>query len=188
MKKIITLLIIIIIIIGLVFLWKYKFEEIVLKEFYPIKYSEYVEKYASKYNIDPLLIYSIIKAESNFKPDVKSSSDAYGLMQVTKESAKDVAKKLDTKTTNTKMLYDPKTNIKIGVTYFNFLLEKYDYNTNIAVIAYNAGFGNVDKWIQKGIIKEDGQDLENVPFKETNNYVRKILNNYEIYKKLYWTF
>ena len=58
-------------------------------------------------------------------------------------------------------------------------------NEELALIAYNAGFGNVDKWIQDGTIKPDGSDLENVPFKETNNYVRKILRDYDVYKEIY---
>ena len=82
-------------------------------------------------------------------------------------------------------LFNPELNIKIGLKYFTSLLEKYDNNYNLAIIAYNAGIGNVDKWIQDGIIKDDGTDIENVPFKETNNYVRKILRDYEIYKDLY---
>ena len=65
------------------------------------------------------------------------------------------------------------------------LLEKYNYQIGIALAAYNAGMGNVNTWIERGIIKEDGSDLENIPYKETNMYVRKILNYYKIYKELY---
>lgn len=55
----------------------------------------------------------------------------------------------------------------------------------MAISAYNAGIGTIAKWIEEGIIKEDGSDIENIPYKETNNYVRKILKNYKIYKELY---
>ena len=58
-------------------------------------------------------------------------------------------------------------------------------NIGIALAAYNAGMGRVDNWISKGIIKSDGSDLENIPFKETNMYVRKVLNTYENYKNIY---
>lgn len=58
-------------------------------------------------------------------------------------------------------------------------------NFYLAVAAYNAGIGTVDRWIEEGIIKEDGSDIENIPYKETNNYVRKIIRDYEIYEKLY---
>ena len=64
---------------------------IILKQIYPKKYSEYVEKYSAEYNIDPLLIYSVIKAESNFKEDVVSNSNAKGLMQLMDSTADEVA-------------------------------------------------------------------------------------------------
>lgn len=58
-------------------------------------------------------------------------------------------------------------------------------NMYLAVAAYNAGIGTVDKWIDQRIIKQDGSDIENIPYKETNNYVRKIIRDYGIYEKLY---
>ena len=66
-------------------------------------------------------------------------------------------------------------NINIGTKYLSVLLEKYK-NVEVAVAAYNAGIGTVDKWIEQGTIKADGTDIENVPYKETNNYVRKIFS------------
>ena len=81
-------------------------------------------------------------------------------------------------------LYEPEINIEIGVKYFKSLLQKYD-NYNLAIIAYNAGMGNVDNWIEQGIIDEQGNDIESIPFPETKNYVKKILQNYKIYKEIY---
>ena len=78
-------------------------------------------------------------------------------------------------------------NIELGTKYFSTLLKYYGGNYNLAIAAYNAGIGTVTKWIEKGIIKKDGSDIENIPYKETNNYVRKILKNYSIYKELYNT-
>ena len=72
-----------------------------------------------------------------------------------------------------------------GLKYFSILLKQYDNNLGLALAAYNAGMGNVAEWIEKGIIREDGSNLENIPYQETNMYVRKILNNYQIYQKLY---
>ena len=155
-----------------------------MKKIYPLKYSEYVEKYAEEYDIDKYLVYAIIKVESNFEENAKSTSNAVGLMQIMKATALETANKIDLDVSEEE-LFNPETNIKIGLKYFTTLLEKYNNNYNLAIIAYNAGIGNVDKWIQEGIIKEDGTNLENVPFKETNNYVRKILRDYEIYKELY---
>lgn len=77
------------------------------------------------------------------------------------------------------------TNIELGTKYFANLVNYYDGNYNLAITAYNAGIGTVARWISEGTIKSDGSDIENIPYKETNNYVRKILKNYRIYKELY---
>ena len=187
MKKIITLIIFITLIIIVIFLCNiFKFQNVVLTKIYPKDYSEHVEKYASEYDIDPLLIYAIIKAESNFHPDVKSNSGAIGLMQIMEKTAHEMGDTIGiTLTGKESELFEPDINIQLGTAYFNKLLKQYDNNIQLALIAYNAGPGNVEKWIKEGIIKEDGSDIENVPFKETNTYVRKILRNYEIYKDIH---
>ena len=64
-------------------------------------------------------------------------------------------------------------------------MKHYDGNELLALAAYNAGMGNVDNWIKEGTIKKDGSNIENIPYKETNNYVRKIMRDYKIYKSLY---
>ncbi len=156
----------------------------VMKKIYPLKYSEYVEKYAKEYDIDPYMVYAIIKAESNFNENAKSNSDAIGLMQIMELTAIETANKMNLNITE-EDLFDPELNISIGLKYFTDLLSKYNDNYYLAIIAYNAGIGNVDKWIADGTIKEDASDIENVQFRETNNYVRKILRDYDIYKELY---
>lgn len=186
-RKFITILIVLIILLALIFvLFKViKVQNIFLKMMYPIKYSEYVEKYSDENNIDKYLVYAIIKAESNFKPDVTSGSDARGLMQLMEETAIDMSNSIDNKSVNSYDLYDPETNIKLGVSYLSYLLDMYDGNTILALTAYNAGLGNVNEWISSGIIKSDGSDIENIPYQETSNYVRKILRDYQIYLELY---
>lgn len=73
----------------------------------------------------------------------------------------------------------------LGTKYYADLLELYDGNALLALTAYNAGIGNVANWIETGVIKNDGTDIENIPFKETNRYVRRILRNYRIYEEIY---
>ena len=158
---------------------------IILKQIYPKKYSEYVEKYSTEYNIDPLLIYSVIKAESNFKETAVSSSGAKGLMQLMNATAEEIANNIDTPLLEDTSLLDAEKNIMIGVKYYSDLYQQYHGNMLLALAAYNAGIGNVNEWIEEGIIKEDGSDIENIPFKETNMYVRKIINNYVMYQKIY---
>ena len=159
------------------------FQNVILKISYPQKYSEYVEKYAKEYQIEQELIYAVIKAESNFEAEAVSNKKALGLMQVLESTALEVAEKLELKVTREEIL-NPEINICLGTKYLSNLIEKYG-NIELAVASYNAGIGNVDGWIEEGTIKKDGTDIENIPFKETNNYVRKVLKGYEIYKELY---
>ena len=186
LKKIINTILIILIIVFLFFtIYKVlNVEEKILMYLYPIKYEEYVYRYSEELNIDPMLTFAIIKTESNFRTDVVSNSGAIGLMQLIESTAEEQAEKLNMEYTR-ESLYEAETNLKIGLNYFNTLLDYYNQNYILAFTAYNAGLGNVQKWINEGTIKEDGSDIENIPFKETNMYVRKIIKNYEIYKKIY---
>lgn len=187
LKKIRKLLIILLIfLIILLIVYKvFNIKELIYKRLFPIKYSEYVYKYSEEYNIDPLLIFAFIKAESNFKEDVISKSSAKGLMQLIESTAKETAEDLQIDYKENETLFNPETNIYLGIRYFDKLLSYYNENYTLAICAYNAGVGNVDKWIEAGTIKVDGSDIENVPFKETNMYIRKILRNYKIYNDLY---
>ena len=151
-----------------------------------IIYKKDVQKYAQEYNVDENLIYALIKAESNFNSNAKSSKDAIGLMQLMESTAQDVCKKTDLQISSDELsekLLEPDININIGTKYLSILIQKYG-NIEIAITAYNAGIGTVDNWIEKGIINSDGSNVENIPYKETNNYVRKILRDYKIYTNL----
>lgn len=183
-KKILFITIIIAIILILLF-GVFKIQNIILKKIYPIKYSEYVYQYAEEYNVDPLLVFAIIKAESNFNPNVVSSSNAIGLMQLMDTTAEELARKLDITFVAKSSLYNPDLNIRLGTKYFSDLLKEYNQNTLLALTAYNAGKGTLKRWMEQGTIKEDGSDIENIPYKETNNYVRKIARDYKIYQELY---
>lgn len=186
-RRIIKRMIILIFILAIIFvLFKIiRIQDIILKNIYPTKYLTYVEKYAEENDLDKYMIYAIIKAESNFDPNVKSQSDAIGLMQLLQETAKERSKVVGEENITEADLYEPEMNIKLGTSYYAYLLKYYNGNNVLALTAYNAGIGNVDNWIKNGIIKSDGSDMENIPYKETNNYVRKILRDYQIYIKLY---
>ena len=163
------------------------FKDSILKIFYPKKYEEIVSLYAKEYNVDENLIYAVIKAESNFDEKAVSNKNALGLMQIMEDTAKDIAKKnnIQVDENNARQdILDINNNINIGTKYLETLLEKYQ-NTELALAAYNAGTGNVDNWIEKNVLNKDGSNIENVPYKETNNYVRIILQNYKIYTKIY---
>lgn len=133
---------------------------------FPIKYESYVEEASKKYDLDPALIYSIIKTESNFRSNVKSHKEAHGLMQLLPSTADWIAKREKIKKYE---LSDPRDNIMLGSAYFRYLLDKTNGDVERAWIAYNAGIGRLkeDKW------KE---------ISETKNYVQKLNFVYPIYK------
>jgi len=174
-KKLLIALVVIIIIILVVIC----INKLMIKILYKKEYSEYVSKYSQQYGVDENLIYALIKAESNFEVSAVSNKNAKGLMQLMPSTADDVARKCEIELTDDNIL-QPDININLGTKYISTLLEKYEC-MEVALAAYNAGSGNVDKWIDNGTIKADGSDIENVPFKETNTYVRKIMRDYKIY-------
>ena len=155
----------------------------IMKKFYITKYSEYVDKYSTQYNVDKYLIYATIKAESNFNKNAQSKKGAKGLMQLLDSTGQEIASILNMSIDNDD-LFDANINIMLGTKYISKLMQKYN-NIELALAAYNAGSGNVDSWISYGILKSDGSDIENIPYTETNNYVRKILRDYKIYKEIY---
>ena len=182
-KKILVCGLIILILIVFLIVFKNKIQRI----FYPKLHEEFVSMYSDEYGVDENLVFAVIKAESNFQEDAVSHKDALGLMQIMKETAEDVARKYNIEidfNNSEREILNVQNNIKIGTKYLAVLLEKYK-NIEVAVAAYNAGIGTVDNWIEKEIIKSNGSDIENIPYKETNNYVRKILRNYKIYQDLY---
>lgn len=154
MKKIIKTIVILAIVVIVLFKFV-KIQNIILKNIYPINYSEYVEKYATQYGVDKFLIYAIIKGESNFNPKSESSVGAYGLMQIMEETAKETAENVKYNFENKDCLYEPEINIMLGTKYFSELSKRYDNNIHLALIAYNAGIGNVSNWIKEGTIRED---------------------------------
>lgn len=184
LNKVIAIIIILAIILF-AFAKIFNVKEKILKNIYPKKYEEYVEKYSKEYNVDSLLIFSIIKAESNFNEKAMSSSGAKGLMQLMENTAEEISQNINEPLKSYDNLFNAETNIKIGTKYYADLLKNYNGNMLLALTAYNAGMGNVNQWIEDGIIKNDGSDIENIPYKETNMYVRKIIRNYKMYSSIY---
>lgn len=183
-KRYFVVFIIILCVVAILF-GVFRIQDMVLKMIYPQKYAELVNQYAEENDLDPLLVFAIIKAESNFDEDVISNSGAVGLMQLMESTAQEMADDLAIEIPTKEALFDPELNIQIGTYYFAYLLGIYEGNIYLALTAYNAGIGNVNTWIEEGTIREDGSDIENIPYKETNNYVRKIVRDYRIYQDLY---
>ena len=146
-----------------------------------LRYSNFINESSLQYDIDSLLIFSIIKTESNFNVNVVSKKGAIGLMQIMPSTAKDLVynnPKYENFTTDD--LYDPKTNIDLGTAYLQSLLKIFNGNINLALSAYNAGVGNVLKWNQDSKIYDEDKIL----FKETKKYVKKVNKIYKILRVL----
>ncbi|MBU5485558.1 lytic transglycosylase domain-containing protein [Clostridium sp. MSJ-11] len=156
-----------------------------MKKLYPLKYSDIVYKYSREYDIDPYLVFSVIKAESNFNPDAVSHKSAYGLMQVTSTTGEWIAEQMKIEDFTLNKLFDPEYNIPMGCWYIDNLRKEFGDNMDVVLAAYNAGRGNVQKWLNDTEHSKDGKNLHYIPFKETDKYVKKVKVNYKIYKFLY---
>lgn len=156
------------------------------KVIYPTKYNKYVQLAAKENNIDPYLIFAIIKQESKFNKYAVSNKEAKGLMQLLDSTAKEIAADINYINEGNIDLFDSSTNICIGVKYFKSLVDRYDGNIHLAICAYNAGLGNVDKWMLSKDIYLDGHvNVSCIPFEETRTYLTNILKYYNRYVELY---
>lgn len=151
---------------------------------YKLKYPELIKLYSVEYSLDPYLVASVIHIESSNKKDAVSSAGALGLMQVMPETGKWIAGKLAVEPFSSDMLFEPELNIRFGCWYLEFLTERFKQDRFLVLAAYNAGHGNVEKWLKDPLLSKDGQ-LTDIPFRETKNYVEKVQRAYEKYKRLY---
>lgn len=156
-----------------------------LRMMYPIKYYSYIEKYSAMYDLDKYLVMSVIKVESNFNEKATSVKDARGLMQITPSTGNWIAEQMNLVEFSPDKLYDQEQNIFMGCWYLDNLRKEFDDNYMLILSAYNAGRGNVNKWLQNPEFSKDGKNLDYIPFKETELYIKKINLNYNIYKALY---
>ena len=179
--KKLMLALLLIILICIVVLWIYK------NVFFPRKYKDIVEQASSIYNVDPNLIYSIIKQESKFNKDALSKSGAKGLMQIMDATAQDMVKNVANIDGNNYDIYDPYTNIFLGTKYVSYLINHFDGNYYLAITAYNAGMGNIKSWLDKPYNEYttyfDVYDC--IEYTETKNYLTSVIYNYDYYTKLY---
>ena len=153
---------------------------------YPQKYSEYVTYYADKYQLDPLMLYSVIRTESGFSPTAQSGVDARGLMQITQETFYWIKSKIaPTEELVFEDLYDPETNIRFGSFYFARCMERYDNDLSTAAAAYHSGWGTVDRLLSDPQYSRDGKTLQVFPYNQMQRYVEKINKSYSAYQKVY---
>ncbi len=155
-----------------------------LRYLYPQKYADEVQKYSGQYGIDADLVYAVIKCESNFNDRALSHANAYGLMQITKETYEWAAKRENDPDYAKNSLFDPDTNIRYGCAIYSIFKQEFgDDSTSLA--AYNAGRGRVNTWLSNKNYSADGKTLDVIPFVETETYVKKVLRTQKIYRLIY---
>ena len=144
----------------------------------PLQHEDIIRQQAADKDLDPAMIAAVIYAESRFR-DQESHAGALGLMQVTPQTAHVIERLSGGTTFVTSDLSDPQINISYGCYYLRYLLDRYDGNEVAALAAYNAGTGNVDKWV--------GSDLQqsDIPFPETRAYVDEVLAKQQDYGNKY---
>jgi len=153
---------------------------------FPIKHKEIVYAAAKKYNVDPRLVFAVIKQESGFVSTAKSRKEAKGLMQIMDGTAKQIAMEIPDIKDDYK-IYDPYTNINIGTKYLSNLIKKYDGNIYIALCAYNAGMGNIEGWFEiKNRDTSLSDILKNIKYGETKKYITNVNFYYFAYKLIYF--
>ncbi len=151
---------------------------------YPVDYFDIITAEAEAVDIDPYLVSAVIKAESNFQVDAKSPAGAVGLMQLMPSTAEWLAGKGGYEFDES-MLCEPEYNIRLGCQYLRFLLDYWQWDVYKAIASYNAGQTNVARWLNEGIWDGSGENLADIPFNETQNYVNKVLKIYQEYLELY---
>jgi len=179
MKKIIRILSLILLIIVLINI------KGIFKSFYPLKYKSQIIMYSQRYNVDPCLVAAVIRTESNFDEKAVSQTGANGLMQMMPDTALWIAENMKLKNFNAEKSFDPEINIAMGCWYLHDLNSEFNGDLELVLAAYNGGRGNVKKWLKNKEYSDDGKKLKNIPFGETDKYVKKVKINYSIYLKLY---
>lgn len=155
------------------------------KVLYPFPYRDQVEKIAARYCVDRFLAISVMKVESNFYEEARSKSGAVGLMQLMPETADWIAYCLDEEPPSLTKLHDGETNIRYGIWYLAELEAEFFGNDVLALAAYNAGRGNVHRWIEENGWQQNFSNVDAIPYSETRDYVRRVLQCREKYSELY---
>ncbi|MCM1166836.1 MAG: transglycosylase SLT domain-containing protein [Lachnospiraceae bacterium] len=178
---IIIVMLIFALIIGAVGYFGYRYY---LEKTYPLRYSDYVERYSRENGIDKYLVYAVIKTESGFRADAVSDVGARGLMQIMEDTFDWIKFKSDDDETVYYEMYDPKTNIDFGCRLLGYLYEEFG-NVEAVAAAYHAGRGGVNEWLSDKRYSKDGVHLDVIPIPDTAHYVDKITKAMDMYIRLY---
>jgi soluble lytic murein transglycosylase len=150
---------------------------------YPRPYPDEVAAAARMTNVEPYLLYGVLRQESLFRPDASSSAGALGVAQLTPATARETARRWSLPAPNRDDLLDPTVNITLGAARVAELLERFDGKLPVALGAYNAGEAAAARWLPARAIDSDVW-IENIPYNETRAYVRRVLWHSVVFKWL----
>ncbi|MEO8678227.1 MAG: transglycosylase SLT domain-containing protein [Vicinamibacterales bacterium] len=156
----------------------------ILQVIFPVDYWPLLQKYAAARSLDPYLVAALVAQESNFDPAVKSGANAIGLMQVLPSTARSYARRLGIKPFSARRLTEAEVNVMIGTNIFYDTIKKFG-GVHFALAAYNAGDSRVASWQRERPGLPQDEFIDDIPFPETQNYVKRILGTAEDYRKLY---
>ena len=165
--------------ILLVFLIAILFRGIALYKIYPLEFKDEITRYSEMYSIDKYFVCAVIYVESRFDEKAASNKGAIGLMQIMPDTGKWAAEKIGLDGYSEDSLVDADVNIHIGCWYLSYLSQLFDRDARKVLAAYNAGPAKVQKWL------DDDELLKNIPYEETEQYLNKVQDYYEVYKGLY---
>jgi soluble lytic murein transglycosylase len=155
----------------------------ILQVIFPLVYWDSIRKYSAQHDLDPYLIAALIAQESTFDAGIRSSANAWGLMQLVPSTGKKLARGAGLRFTMAS-LTNPETNIRLGTLYFSELVSRFG-GTYYALASYNAGDSRVVKWKSERPGLDEDEFIDDIPFPETQNYVKRILGTAEDYRRLY---
>ncbi len=154
---------------------------------FPRPYWSDLKKFSTSNGLDPYLVASLIRQESEFNPLAVSRANAVGLMQLLPKTGKAVARQEQLKHYNATQLFTPTVNLQLGTRYFRGMVDRFGGSFEHALAAYNAGSDRVEEWMGQGKYRDSPEFVESIPFTETREYVQAIMRNASVYKQLYGT-
>lgn len=155
------------------------------RHWYPFEHQELVYHYAQENNLDPLLVAAVIKTESNFQANAMSPKGARGLMQIMPDTAAWIAQQTGYGNLDLEKLFIPEISIRLGTWYLADLFEQFQGDQVLVIASYNAGRGNVKNWLTSQHWTGEHKTIDQIPFAETRQYIRRALWNYKVYNYLY---
>jgi soluble lytic murein transglycosylase len=158
----------------------------VLQIIFPLDYWPLIQKYSQQHSLDPYLIAALMAQESTFTAEIRSSANARGLMQLLPSTGRLYARKIGMKGFTTASLLQPETNVRLGTQYFKDLMNRFG-GVHYALAGYNAGEHRVVRWQSEAPGLPADEFVDNIPFPETQNYVKRIIGTTEDYRRLYGT-